>query len=243
MKVFLGVSMTFLLIGLPLMRQGDSVDLTQPPEPSKPTASQEKTPLPYGCKELLPGVIGDGWVEPEDNLPHDIVVEVVSVSNMKPALGSELGAEVQLRNTDMRPLQIPWSRDPRIIEHGQSPDALLWEVGTFEFTLKDQQGHHVLLKSLTESLYGTKFYAGSELSIKPGESITASVKFKLDDEFPIPPLRLKEGEWQLSAEWRQVRRTSGVGAKSCTVGVGYFQYDKFYRQRSPSLSIRVTRRE
>jgi hypothetical protein len=153
MRVFLGVAMTFLLIGLPPVRQGDFVDLTQPPEPSTPAASQEKTPLPYGCKELLPGIIADGWVEREDNLPQDIVVEVVSVSNMKPSLGSGLEAEVRLRNTDTRPLQIPWNRDPRIIEHGQSPDALVWEVGTFEFTLKDQQGHQVSLKSLTESLY------------------------------------------------------------------------------------------
>jgi hypothetical protein len=187
-------------------------------------------------------MIGDGWVEPEDNSPHDVLAEVVSVSNMKPALGSELEAEVRLRNTDTRPLQIPWSKDPRIIEDSQSPDALLWEVGTFEFTLKDQLGHHVLLKSLTESLYGSRFSAGSEVTVKPGESITASVKFKLDDEFPIPPLRLKEGKWQLSAEWKQVRRTRGVGAKNCTVGDGYFQYDKFYRQRNPSLSIQVTRR-
>ena len=176
MRTLLGFPVVLLLVGNAFAQQIGSVNLTRPPEHEA---------LPYGCKKLLPGTIGDGIAEPEDHVPRDIVVEVVSVKNTKPALRSELTAEVRLQNTGTRSMEIPWSTEFSTIEKGESPVALRWDEGTFEFTLEDKQGRKVLLKSLTGAVYGSKFSAGSELTIKPGEGITAVVKFMLEEEFLI----------------------------------------------------------
>ena len=219
-------------------RQIGSVDLTRPPETSNVARSREKTALPKGCGKLSDGGIADGWVKPEDNLPRGIVVKVISVSNLKSALSSELRADVQLQNSDKRPIRIPWSTDSSLIENGQDPEHLEWEVGTFEFTLRDSEDNQIALKSLTGWLYGSKFTSGSELTIQPRESIIALVKFKLEDKYAIPPERLKEGEWQLLAEWHQVGRSWDV--KNCAAWNSYFQYDDFYRQHNVPVTIQVT---
>jgi hypothetical protein len=232
MKAFPVASVTLLLISNVFAQQINYVDLTRPAMPSE--ASEN---LPDGCKELSPAAIVDGWREPEDHAPHNIVVEVLSVRSTTPVLGSEVGAEVRLRNSDTRPIKIPWSTDLRTIEKGQGPDTLKWEEGTFEFMLEDRQGHQVSLKSLTESLYGSEFAAESELTLKSGESITALVKFVLEDEFSSRPLRLKAGEWQLSAKWSQAGRSWHV--RNCKASNGYFQYERFYQQQNPGMVIQV----
>ena len=215
-----------------------SVDLTHPQEAPKPAEVHERRALPNGCEELLGGGIADGWVEPEDHQPREIVVKVINVSDLKPVLGSELQADVELQNQDKRPIQIPWSTDSALIDQGQDPRSLHWDVGTFEFKLSVPQDIQVRLRSLTGWLYGSEFSAGSRLTIQPGETIMALVKFKLEDEYAIQPERLKEGEWQLSAEWHQVRRSWHL--KGCEPWNGYFQFDKFYRQRNLPMTIQVT---
>jgi len=227
--------LAIVLFGFLLAQQIDSVNLTRPHTPSR---APDKRPIPEGCEKWAGGGIADGWVEPEDHRPREIVVEVVSASDMKPALGSEVEAVVQLWNTDTRPIQIPWSTDPGIVEEGQRPDDLEWEGGTFDFRLNDQQGNQVALKSLTEWLYASKFVKGSQLAIQPGQNISALVKFKLEDLYPTEPLRLKAGEWQLSAKWHQVGRTWHI--KNCGAWNGYFHYENFYHQQSPGLTIQIT---
>lgn len=239
MKALPGLPLALLLIGVPIAQQIGSVDLTHLPDPPKLAEDLEKRTVPNGCKKLLGGGIADGFVKPEDDRPQDISVEVIKVREMKPAVGSELQAEVQIRNTDTRSIRIPWSTDPSVIENGQNPYEFLWDVGTFEFTLRDQHHSQIRLKSLTRSLYGSKFTAGSQLTIRPGESIAALVKFKLEDEYPIPPGRLKEGKWQLSAEWRQTGRSWHV--KNCESWNGYFQYENYYRQQNLAVTIQVTK--
>ncbi len=226
-----------LLAFSPEAQQVGSVDLSRPPEASKPSESREKTTLPKGCEELSPGGIGDGWVKPEDQLPRDIVVSVISLSDTKAPVGSELQAEVQLQNSDKRAIQIPWSTDSSLIENGQDPEHLEWEVGTFEFMLRDRKDTKIRLKSLTGWLYGSRFSAGSQRTIQLGESITAVVKFKLEDKYAIPPERLKEGKWQLLAEWHQVGRYWDV--KNCAAWNSYFQYDDYYRQHNVPMTIQV----
>jgi hypothetical protein len=194
--------------------------------------------LPNGCKKLLPGIIGDGWPKPEDQVPRNILVKVVSVNDSKPVLRSELVAEVRLQNSGTQSIKIPWSNEFSSVVKDQSPDNWSRDQATFKFMLENQQGRRVRLKSLTEALYGSKSAEGSELDLKPGESITASVKFALIDEFPISPLRLKEGEWQLSAEWVRTGRTRSV-SENCTVANGYFHYDHYYQQQNPGVTIQV----
>lgn len=214
------------------------VDLTREREASKRSESQEKSKLPNGCEKLSDGIIADGWVKPQDGRRRDIVVKVVRTGNMRPVLGSELQAEVELQNNDERPIQIPWSPDFGPIEGDQGPEHLEWEGGTFEFMLVAPRGAQIRLKSLTNWLYGSNFTAGSLLTIRAGESITALVRLKIEDKYAIPPEQLKEGEWQLLAEWHQVGRSWDV--KDCKASNAYFQYSDFYRQQNLSLKIQVT---
>jgi hypothetical protein len=165
----------------------------------------------------------------------------MSVNNMTPALGSEVEASVQLRNIDSHPIQIPWSTDETVKEQGQEENHLQWEAGTFEFRLRNKEGNRVALKSLTGWLEGSKFVPISMLTIQPGEYIAALVKFKVEDLYQIEPLRLGDGEWELSAEWIQVGRNLNV--LGCAVSNAYFLYDHFYKQKNVPLTIQVTARD
>jgi hypothetical protein len=233
MQALRAATLVILLFNPILAQRNDPVDLRRLPETSK--IAQD---LPNGCKKLSGGMIADGWIEPENHVPQGIVVEVVSVKDTAPVLGSEVTAEVRLRNADTRPIKIPWSTDFTTIRNGQSPNALQWEEGTFEFRLKDQQGQQVLLKSLTASLYGAKASPGSQLILEPGQIISALVKFRLEEEFPIPPLLLKKGDWQLMAKWTLTGRSWAF--KNCSESNVYFHDDHLYQQQNPGLPIRVT---
>lgn len=228
MRNLFSIPLFLLLVGAAFGQQIGSVDLTRPPGREAP---------PKGCKELVPGAIGDGWPQPEDHVAGDITVTVASVKDANPVLGTALVAEVQLRNSGTRSIEIPWMTKFSAMEKGQNPDAMSWDEGTFEFTLKDQQGHKVSLKSLTGAVYGSKYAAGSELTINPGENVTALVKFKIEDQFAIPPLRLKEGAWQLSATWVQTGREWFV--RNCEATTAYFHFDRYYQQQNPGLAIRI----
>jgi hypothetical protein len=168
-------------------QQIGSVDLTVPLKALKPAENQEQKAPPNGCDKLSDGIIADGWAEPPDRRPLDLVVEVTKVNDANPVIGSELQAEVRMRNGDTRTIEIPWSTDHSIVEAGQNPESLQWNAGTFEFMLRIPHVTQVRLKSLTGWLYSSKFSAGSQLTIQPGESITALVKLKLEDEYAIPP--------------------------------------------------------
>lgn len=233
MRVLFGAPLLLLFANGAFAQQIGSVDLTRL---SKHVSEHEN--LPHACKKLLDVMFADGVKEPEDHVPRQIVVEVVSVEDAKPALGSELAAEVRLENSGTQPIEIPWSTEFSAIEKGQGPDSFIWDEGTFDFTLKNQQGRKVLLKSLTAAIYGSGPSVGSELTIRPGESLTASVKFTLEGAFPIPEFRLTEGEWQLSAKWVQTARSWSVD-RNCSVVNGYYAYDRYYEQQNPSITIQV----
>lgn len=229
MRSVLGTALVLLLIGNAFAQQIGSIDLTRP-------AKHED--LPHSCKNLVPGIIADGWAGWVDHVRRQIMVEVVSVEDMNPDLGSELTAEVRLRNSGTLPIVIPWSTEFSTVVKGQNPDALKWVDGWFEFTLKDQQNNEVSLKSLTGVVYGSESSAGTELTIKPGENVTALVRFALEDEFPIAPPRLKEGQWELSSKWLQNDRGWSIG-KNCSVSNYYNHYDWYYEQQSPAITIQI----
>jgi hypothetical protein len=219
-------------------QQVGSVDLTQPPQLAEPAEKQEISNLPEGCKTLSGGCIADGYVDPEDHRLREIEVSVVSVSETKPSEGSELQAEVRLRNTGKQSIQIPWSKDPRVKAEGQDPNHITWEAATFEVFLKIKHGNDVLLKNSSEWVYGSKFSAGSLLILQPGEWITAKVKFTLEAEYLYHPGELGEGESQFIVEWDQVSRSWNV--KNCGVWNAYFQYDHFYEQTNLPLTVQIT---
>src|ERR1700722_352045 len=135
MTALRSVSFALLLISILFAQRIDPVDLTRLPE----TAKSEGI-LPTGCKNLVPGIIADGWMVPKDHSPESIVVEVASVKDTKLTLGSEATAEVRLRNADTRTITIPWSTEFAAIHNGHSPNPLQYKEGTFEFILKNHEG-------------------------------------------------------------------------------------------------------
>lgn len=214
-----------------------SVDLTHPTVPTKSAVDQTKTVMPKRCEKVSPHAIGDGLVAPSDHEPREITVEIVKVSNQNLVIGSEVQGEVQLRNSGKYPIQIPWSTDPTIVEKGQNPYHLTWEVGSFSVVWQDD----FLLKGLTQSLYGSKFAVGSMLTIQPGEWVTAEVKFTLEPEYPIPGRLIKDGEGQLQAKWEQTERSRDIrDIKNCSYGLTFFRYGSYYHQQNPPITIKAT---
>lgn len=63
------------------------------------------------------------------------------------------------------------------------------------------------------------------------------VKCGVADLYAIEPSPLKEGKWQLLAEWRQVSRTLSI--KNCGLGTDTFD-NHFYAQENLPLTIQVT---
>lgn len=218
-------------------QQVGSLDLTQPLQPAESAEKQEKSNLPEGCKTLSGGGIADGWVEPEDHQVREIEVSMVSVSDMKPTEGSELQAEVHLRNIGKQSIEIPWSTNPGIIKDGQDPNHLNWHGATFRVLLRRHSGNGVLLESSTQWVYGSKFSAGSLLTIQPGDWISATVKFKLVAMYLYHPGEFGEGESQFLVEWHQVGRAWNV--RDCGGWNGYFQYDHFYKQTKLPLTVQI----
>ena len=208
-----------------------SVDLTHAKVPTKSAGTQA---LPKGCERLLPGDIADGAAVPPNHEPREIVVEMVKLSSENPVVGSEVRGEVQLQNIGKYPIKIPWSTDPNIIEKGQNPNRLQWEEGNFSIELK--HGYE-LLASLSQSLFGSRFSAGSELTIQPGEWVTAFVKFKLAPQYGSPGHSVRKGKRDLFVEWEQVGREQAL--KDCAVSHGSFYYRNYYRQQNPTVTINV----
>jgi len=232
MKASVVVPLAFLWTSIAYAQQVASVDLTRPPGLATPA---EK---PNGCEQLVIAMGGGGYVEPEDHKPHEIVLELSNIEDVRQIAGSELKAEVKLRNSGTQPVQIPWSTDPSTIENGQNPRNLVWDVGTFEFALRSQPDDKVRLRSLTQPLFGSKFSPGSLITVQPGAWITAVVKFKLEDEYGVHDGYLKAGKWQLSAEWQQMQKQRRLDG--CRVTTLDFRYGHYYQQQNPSVAIQIT---
>jgi hypothetical protein len=161
-----------------------SADFTRAPEPAIPAQDQKKMTLPVGCERVLPGIIADGFVEPEGHKLPKIMLELTKLSNDTPTVGSELQAEVRLHNSGKQSVRIPWSTDIYKVTDGQGPDRIGWDGGSFQILLRGQQENDVLLKSLTYEFYGSTSSPGSLLTIQPGEWASAVIKFKLEANCP-----------------------------------------------------------
>lgn len=231
MKASAVVPLAFLWTSIAYAQQVASVDLTHPPGLAMPT---EK---PNRCELIVIGMGGGGYVEPEDHKPHEIVLELSNIQDVRPTAGSDLKGEAKLRNSGTQPIQIPWSTDRSTIENGQNPRNLVWDVGTFEFTLRSQPDDKVILRSLTQPLFGSKFSPGSLITIQPGAWITAVVKFKLEDEYGVHDGSLKAGKWQLSVEWQQVQRQRRLDG--CRATTFDSRYGRYYHQQNPSVPIEI----
>jgi hypothetical protein len=210
-----------------------AVDLTHATEPIKSAGKQSASASPKGCEKLLPGIIGDGYVLPPDDGPREIVVEMIKVNSDSPSVGSSVQGEVRLRNIGENSVQIPWSTDPNVTSQGQNPDNLSWEFGDLSIVLQGTGR----LKNLSQSLYGSKYVAGSMLAIKPGQWVTFEITFKLEPEYPIPGRIVNVGQGQLRVEWEQTQTTWAV--HDCSVARGFFRYGRYYQQQNPAMLIKI----
>jgi len=214
-----------------------SVDLTIPAvSPAAPEVFKKNIPANV-CTEITDGGTADGIIQSEDGVPRDIVVEIVKLKGSEVAAGSVLEAQVRLQNASKHPIRIPWSTDPSIIENPRDPEHLEWETATFQFSLSNEDDDEIALTSVTGWLYGSKQLSGSELTLQPRDSITASVRIKLEDKAPIEPGPIKAGDWQLSAEWFQMGRSWQV--RECRAWNRNFLYQEFYRQKNPPVPIHI----
>jgi hypothetical protein len=196
-----------MLVAPGLAQQIASVDLSHSKETAQSGRKFEKPELPKGCEKLVPGAIADGHVMPPNHEPREIVVEMIKLSNENPVLGSDLESEVQLRNRGKFPIKIPWSIDPSILGTGQDPNHLQWEEGIFSIELEHSYGP---LASLSQTLFSSRFSVGSELTIQPGEWVTATVKFKLTPQYALPGQPTRKRKRGLLVRWEQAAKSKGV---------------------------------
>jgi hypothetical protein len=231
--------LTFLTLAVCAVAEQDrrSVDLAHPTPISNPPELIQKKIPPTGCATISDGGSADGMIQAEDGEPRDIVVEIVKLKNSEAASGSELEAQVRLQNSSKHPIRIPWSTDPAIIDNPHDEEHLEWETATFQFSLTNEDEEEVALKSLTGWLYGSKRKEGSELTLQPRDSMTATVRIKLEDRAPIEPGPLKAGNWQLTAEWLQIGKSWQV--RDCRSWNRSFLYQEFYRQKNPPVAIHI----
>jgi hypothetical protein len=223
-----------MLVAPTQAQQIATVDLTHTKGTAQSGRKLEKTELPKGCENLVPGMIGDGGVVPPNQEPREIGVEIVKLSNENPVLGSDLQAEIQLRNIGKYPIKIPWSTDPNMIGKGQEPNHLKWEEGSFRIELKHS---YELLVNLSQTLFGTPFSAGSELTVQPGAWVTAVIKFKLAPQFALPEQSVRKGKRDLLVRWEQA--TESKDLKNCAVTTGWFDYRNYYKQQNPAIKINI----
>lgn len=239
MKVAFYISLSLLFVSGVHGQQVASVDLTHPPTSDSISQNQIKPALPDGCEKILPGVIADGIVQPEDHHPHEITLEIISLSADKVPVGSELRADVRLSNNGKQSIQIPWSTNPSTAKEGQASGHLDWETSSFEVLLRGQRDNDVLLKNLTYPLYGSKFSPGSLLTMRPGESVVAAIEFKMEAQYPVRPGPWKEGKMELLIKWRQTARSQNL--VDCKMANGYFRYN--YEQKNLTMPIQVIGRD
>jgi hypothetical protein len=121
---------------------------------------------------------------------------------------------------------------------GQDPDDRFWEFGEFRMSIRDKRNPNYYDRLVTTSLplYASKFVGESNLTLKPGEWITAQISFRIQVQNPKFE-ELNVGKTDLAMEWFQTVRTRSV--KDCAVTLGYYPYDSPFDSRNRKVVARV----
>jgi hypothetical protein len=173
---------------------------------------------------------------PEGGKLKKMKVELVSLRDEKLVIETESEAIVRLENIGNQPIKIPWSRNYPDND-GQEPDDRSWEAGLFKLKLTSKRGSEVDLKNMSQVLLASETVTGSKLTLKPGEWISAQIKFRVEVQHPEYE-KLEEGESKLLVEWFQTNRTYEV--KDCGFTLGYYPYDRhYYQQENPAIGVKV----
>ena len=234
---------SFLAFTVPISiysQQIASKDLLRPTVvDSTPTQIEESHEYPDECsKKVGEGGFRDGVTLPEDKVPRQISVRLVEINGTKLAMGSEVVATAKLQNLGRKSIQIPWSTDFRTTMNGQNPDVRSWEFAEFRMSLRYRKNPHYFDQLVTTSqpLYASRFVAGSYLTLKPGEWITARISFRIRVQSPKFE-ELNIGTTDLALEWFQTGRTRVM--KDCGVTLGYFPYDDPFESLNRRVVARV----
>jgi hypothetical protein len=233
------LSMLGLLLSAALgfSQQVGVVDFTQ----SEAAATQtEGDKLAPGCTQETVGTMANGAVVQDGGPPPRISLEIVKLSSDILEVGGEGRAEVRLKNVGETPIQIPWSKDSSVIRKAPNPDHLEWEQGTLGVVLRDRDNHTIALKSAgaEQWLFGSQFVTGSQMTMKPGEWITAFLGFKLEDVYHThSSVEFPTGEARLFLEWQQARRE--WSRENCAWNRAWFDYG--YKQEHPTTPVQVKR--
>jgi len=206
-----------------------------------PAAEQKIAQLPAGCTQAT-GVMADGGVKPPDNQPRTMSLEIVKLSSQTLEVGGYGRAEVRLKNVGENAISIPWSTDSGLIRKAPNPDVLRWEQANLGIVLLDKKNSRIALKTADWPLYGSKFVSGSQLTLKPGEWITAFLDFKVEDLYHIvtaPEFPL--GESRILLEWGQASRA--WGRENCGWNRAWFDYGRggYYKQERPTMTVLINR--
>lgn len=186
--------------------------------------------------------MADGGVKPPDNQPRTMSLEIVKLSSQTLEVGGYGRAEVRLKNVGENAISIPWSTDSGLIRKAPNPDVLRWEQANLGIVLLDKKNSRIALKTADWPLYGSKFVSGSQLTLKPGEWITAFLDFKVEDLYHIvtaPEFPL--GESRILLEWGQASRA--WGRENCGWNRAWFDYGRggYYKQERPTMTVLINR--
>jgi hypothetical protein len=209
------------------------------PQSTAPAAEQKIAPVPQGCTQET-GVMADGGVKPPDNQPRTILLEIVKLNSQTLEVGGDGEAEIRLKNVGETAINIPWSTDSGVIQKVPNPDVLRWEQANLGIVLLDKKNSRIALKTADWPLYGSKFVSGSQLTLKPGEWVTAFLGFKVEDLYHIVKIpEFPLGEARLFLEWGQAARV--WGHEKCGWNRAWFDYGKtgYYKQEHPTMTVLI----
>jgi hypothetical protein len=237
MKVTVGAVFGLLSTSWAFPQQVGVVNLPLP-ESTVPVAQQKVAQLPPGCSEPT-GILANGEVKAPDK-QRAISLEVVKLSSQTLDVGGQSRAEVRLQNVGDTPIDIPWSTDSGVMRKGPNPEVLQWEQANLGIVLIEKK-KRIALKTADWPLYGSTFVAGSQLTIKPGQWVTAFIEFKVEDLYKIVSVtEFPLGETRLSAEWEQASRT--WSREKCGWSRFWFEYGgDYYKQEHPTIAVQINR--
>jgi hypothetical protein len=215
------------------------VDLTRPIG-LLAAAEQSGNQLAPGCTQEKRGIFAHGARKLDGNQPRKMALQIIKLSSDTLEVGGDGRAEVRLKNTSEKPISIPWSTDSSVIRKTPNPDHLEWEEGSFQVAFRGEPNHIIALTSTDWSLYGSQFVSGSQMTIKPGEWITAFLNFKVEDRYHIVSLaKFPIGEAKLFLEWEQELRI--WERENCDWNAWSFDYKGYYKQERPTATVQVMR--
>lgn len=219
-------------VSLPLMAQKmGEVDLT-----GEIPAAVNQSVLPEGCEDTRIGVEhADGSIVPGDGGRPKLELEVVSLSDAKPALGEVVQAEITLKNFGKTEFVLPWSTDRNLANRLPEVTRHEYESGWFWIWLKDASGREERLRSLSVPLYSSGRAPRSALKLSPGQWVTIHIKFQFVIGGEGPFRSLNSGPAELRLEWRQGFYT--WEHKGCAVETSYSSYDSLYEQKATPVKI------